>query len=176
MNGAHAARMVLSLIATGFVSTAGCGPAMPSQPSQSVAELVRERADAAAIAECGRVVFVRGVETGLPLAKELDAPALLFFTASWCSFCHQMESTTFAADGPRSLSKRFVCILVDADEAVDVCRRYQVEYFPTIVFLSASGSPLERLVGRQSAAELLRAMHLALDRLAWRKTGLTVVR
>lgn len=119
---------------------------------------------------CGRVPFVEGYARGYREAQQQGKPMLVFFTAEWCNFCHQMADETFADADVVKWSSRFVCILVDADAEPDVCHQFRVEGYPTIQFLSPQGVPLNRVVGRRPADQLLPQMQAALGATASRTT------
>ncbi len=93
---------------------------------------------------------------------------LVFFTAEWCQFCHQMADEAFTHPQVVRLSEQFVCILVDADREPEVCRQFQVTGYPTIQFLSPRGVPLERIVGKKPGHQVMMAMQAALQNVARR--------
>src|SRR6185437_3902200 len=59
----------------------------------------------------GGIQFINGYHRGLELAREQQLPALVFFTAEWCTYCRQMEADAFTQDSVVELSKQFVCVL-----------------------------------------------------------------
>jgi len=115
----------------------------------------------------GRLLFVNDVEAGRSLAAEKDLPCMLFFTADWCTYCHEMEETAFCDPEVAQMAGNFVCVLVDADHEKEVCEQFSVSGYPTIQFVSSRGRVLNRLVGRQSSPELVAGMRAALKRFAW---------
>jgi len=115
----------------------------------------------------GKLQFVKNVEAGYRLADEKGLPCLLFFTADWCTYCHEMEETAFVDREVAQLADNFICVLVDADLEKEVCEQFSVSGYPTIQFVSSSGRVLNRLVGLQSAQELMTGMQAALKRFAW---------
>ena len=119
----------------------------------------------------GEVRFVQGYEAGCEQARNLGKPMLVFFTAGWCNYCHQMAAEAFVQPGVVGLSDRFVCVLIDADREPEVCRQFQVKYYPTVQFLSPQAAPLNRLTGKKSAEQLLTEMHAALQAVARRQVG-----
>lgn len=119
------------------------------------------------ILQRGGVQFVADSKVGMELAAKQKTPCLLFFTAEWCTYCHQMEETAFADPKIKQLAARFVCVLVDADREPEVCRQYAVSGYPTVQFLAADGRRLHNLVGKQSSLQLASGMNAALQRLAW---------
>lgn len=118
----------------------------------------------------GSIEFVEGYSDGYELAQQMSKPMLVFFTARWCNFCHQMEAEAFTDHDVANLSREFVCILVDADQQPDVCREFRVRGYPTIQFLSARGVPLNRLTGKRSPQQLTLQMQAALTATVTRET------
>jgi thiol:disulfide interchange protein len=123
----------------------------------------------------GHIVFVKGYANGCQLARDQQKPMLIFFTAQWCKYCHQMASEAFIQDPVVNLSQRFVCVLVDADADAVICREFEVRSFPTIQFVSARGVRLNRVIGKQPAHQLVAQMQAALAALA-RRPELTIER
>jgi thiol:disulfide interchange protein len=116
----------------------------------------------------GQIQFVDGYREGYEQATREGKPMLVFFTAPWCEYCHQMADDAFMQEQVVNLSQRFVCILVDADREPEVCRQFQVRGYPTIQFLSPWGTPLSRLVGKKPGHLVVMEMHAALQALARR--------
>ena len=114
----------------------------------------------------GGLHFIEGYRAGAEAAALQKKPMLLFFTATWCHFCHQLAADAFNDASVVGLSERFVCVLVDADQEPQVCQYFGVRSYPTIQFISARGQPLNRMVGRRPGPELVRQMHTALQTLA----------
>lgn len=117
----------------------------------------------------GRMQFVQGYRPGYERALREGKPMLIFFTAEWCHFCHQMQREAFASPQVGQLADRFVCILVDADAEQQVCTQFQVQRFPTIQFLSPRGVPLNRLEGKRPSEQVLLSMREALQATARRQ-------
>ncbi len=144
-----------------LLAALGCAPsaAKPQNALQGV--------DPKSVVERGQLRFIDDSVLGRRVANERGLPCLLFFTAQWCTYCHQMEATAFQDRSVGKLAKQFVCVLVDADREPAVCQEYAIDGFPTILFLAADGRPLHRLVGRQPTPELISGMQAALQRVAW---------
>lgn len=123
------------------------------------------------VSQHGNITFVNGFHAGLELATKHKLPSLLYFTAEWCTFCQQMEIAAFSDSRVMKLADNFVCILVDADKEGQVCQQFDVEGFPTIVFVSPEGRLLHRVEGKQSASNLTLALHKAMERQSWLTSG-----
>lgn len=116
----------------------------------------------------GGIQFVSGYRRGYEQAKEQHKPMLVFFTAEWCTYCHQMEADAFVQEAVVNLSRQFICVLVDADSEPDVCRDFRIKGYPTIQFLSSRGVPLNRVTGKQPGQQLVMQMQAALQAVARR--------
>jgi thiol:disulfide interchange protein len=119
----------------------------------------------------GRLRFIEGYEQGYVEAKRQGKPVLLFFTAEWCHYCHQMADEAFTNEQVVNLSERFVCVLVDADASRDVCRQFHVSRFPTLQFVSPQGVVLNRLEGKVPGHQVTMAMQAALQTMARRNNA-----
>lgn len=123
--------------------------------------------DQASVAR-GYLQFVEGYQRGYQQALQQGKPMLVFFTAEWCHYCHEMANEAFISPQVVSLSERFVCILIDADAEPDVCQQFHVQGFPTVLFVSPRGVPLNRVVGKKPSHQLMMAMQAALQNVARR--------
>ncbi len=121
----------------------------------------------------GNLTFVDGYAQGLQRAQAEHKPMLVFFTAEWCHFCHQMADEAFTSPQVVTLAQQFICVLVDADAEPDVCRQLRVQAFPTVQFVSARGTPLNRVVGKKPGHQLMIAMQAALQSVARRSPNST---
>lgn len=139
----------------------GPGPAGSAHRSEAIAEQ-RRPAGAADRA----IEFVEGYQRGLDLARQARRPMLLFFTADWCQYCHQLAQEAFRDEKVVELSHRFVCVIVDADAEPEICRRFQVRGYPTVLFVSPRATPLSRIVGKQPPQDFVVRMQAALQSVA----------
>lgn len=160
------------------ISDVPSGPAASTAPSANPADGTVAGAEAVGTATSriarGRIAFVNGFGPGLELAREQHKPLLVFFTAEWCHYCHQLANEAFVQDAVVEMSRQFVCVLVDADAEPDVCREFHVRGYPTIQFLSPRGVPLNRVTGKQPGYALVQQMQAALQVVA--RQGKTVTR
>ena len=151
----------LLALLTLLLVTVGC------QQNASTPGDVLEKVDPQLLVDRGQIRFINDAQTGLQLAEQQRLPCLLFFTAEWCTFCHQMEETAFVDATIGKLAKHFVCVFVDADREPQLCQHYGIRGYPTLQFLATDGRRLHRLVGRQTTQQLAGGMRAALQRLAW---------
>jgi uncharacterized protein YyaL (SSP411 family) len=73
-------------------------------------------------------------------ARSDDKPILLFIVASWCRWCKTMDQETFSDPAVKEeLDKGFIPIRVDKDRRPDINARYNMEGWPSTVFLTPEG-------------------------------------
>jgi thioredoxin:protein disulfide reductase len=89
-------------------------------------------------------------------------PVVLYFSASWCVPCLELDRMTFTDGEVIDAMHRFRLLKVDlthfdSPESQEVRERYNIAGVPTIVFLDGTGAemPQIRVVGFVNAAELL---------------------
>src|SRR5262245_61374435 len=109
-------------------AAAGCEEAPPVKEAAEAppAAVEPEPQSALPTVTRGRIQFVEGFRPGSEQAMRDGKPMLVFFTAGWCNYCHQMEREAFTQEQVAELSERFLCILVDADHEADVCKQFQI--------------------------------------------------
>lgn len=170
---------VLALLLAGCEARMESAAAPPNaQQAQPPAETETAPAPSVAAPQLarGNLNFVDGYARGLALAQSTHKPMLVFFTAEWCRFCHQMADEAFTQPQVVALAEHFVCVLVDADAHPDVCRQFRVQAFPTVQFVSSRGVPLNRVVGKKPGHQLMMSMQAALQSVARRPAAAEVER
>ncbi|WP_162224533.1 DUF255 domain-containing protein [Halorussus amylolyticus] len=76
-------------------------------------------------------------------AQETDTPVLLSLSATWCSWCHEMDREAYGSPVvAANVNDSFVPIRVDIDRHPRVRERYNVGGFPSNVFATPEGDPL----------------------------------
>lgn len=150
-----------------LLATTGCGDAAPPAASSEPIVSVAAEPDGLPYAP-SQIQFVRGYDEGLDEARRQSKPMLVFFTARWCTFCHQMCDESFSHAQVVNLAREFVCVLVDADTERNICREFGVRGYPTVQFVSPRGVPLNRVIGKKPPHELVIAMQAALQAVARR--------
>lgn len=105
----------------------------------------------AAAATPTAIEYVEGFESGLRRAAEDGRPLLTVFRAAWCRWSAELGQGVLADPRIVALSRRFVCVAVDADRDPATCRRFGVDRFPTVLLCDAAGGEQFRTTG--SAAE-----------------------
>ena len=106
----------------------------------------------------------RELSAGTGEAERENKPMLLFFTAQWCQYCHQMAGEAFTDPQVVNLSEKFVCVLVDADSAAEsLPSSSTLRQYPTVQFVSPQGMALNRIEGKRPGHQVMMAMQAALQ-------------
>lgn len=153
-----------ALVLSGLLAT-GCGSEHAPQLSEETAQV-----EVQPYVVRGNIDFIDGYQNGVFEAQRRGKPMLLFFTAGWCHFCHEMAADAFTQEQVVQLSERFVCVLIDADREPAICQKYQVRGYPTVQFVSSRAVPLNRVVGKRPGHQLVMEMQAALQAVARRET------
>ena len=147
---------------------AGCETQADPAPSPQASEPAASTETARPTVARGLLHFSEGYQKAMAEAERENKPLLLFFTAQWCHYCHQMAGEAFTNPQVVSLSEKFVCVLIDADSAPEVCREFHVSAFPTVQFVSPQGLALNRIEGKRPGHQVMMAMQAALQTSALR--------
>jgi len=119
-------------------------------------------AESASTAAPDTIAFVESCTAGRRLAAAAGKPLLLIFRAGWCRWSAAFTQQTLGDPEIIALSEQFVCVQVDADRDADICRRYAVTQFPTVLVLAADDSELNRRSGHTLAVDLQPLLQQAL--------------
>lgn len=97
-------------------------------------------------------------ERGIERAENRDKLILLYAGTDTCSFCVLMEQEVFTDKDVIQAMRDFVTVKVDSASDVEIAQQLEIQYVPTIVFLTPEGDELLREVGYRSTEELLSDM------------------
>lgn len=103
--------------------------------------------------------YVDGFDAGARRAAESGQPMLLVFRAAWCRWSGELVQGVVADPAVVRLSRRFVCVAVDADRHADACRKFGVNAFPTVILLDADGTERFRATGATAITHVAAAMN-----------------
>ena len=84
----------------------------------------------------------------LALAGERDKVVFVDFFTTWCGPCKKLDQVTWKDERVVAwLAEHTVAVKIDAEEDTQSSGRYEVQAFPSLVFLRPDGSEIDRLVG-----------------------------
>ena len=91
-------------------------------------------------------------------AREHGIPVLLHFYTDWCGPCRRMDQMVFSApELEKDLGGQILLLKVNAEHATDLAQKYQIDSYPTDVFIDANGRMLTKLAGMASYPEFVRS-------------------
>jgi thiol:disulfide interchange protein len=118
---------------------------------------------AAADRAASLIEYLGGYEAGCQRAAAENKPLLLVCTAAWCRFSADLTRRTLRDPRVVAVSRRAVCVLLDADRDAEVCGAFGVRAFPTLLVLDPAGAERLRVTGRSSPAALTTALERAME-------------
>lgn len=89
------------------------------------------------------------------LPPDDDTSAVLYFHASWSGNCQRMGNTLKNSGDVQRWKSRLRILHVDSQKYPDLCKKYGVTDFPTLLFLAADGTTVRPLVGNRPVAQVL---------------------
>lgn len=107
------------------------------------------------------IEYVGGYAAGRQRAAAEGRPLLLICTAAWCRYSAELSQRTLRDPRLVAVSRRAVCVAVDADRDAADLAELGVRAFPTLVVLDAAGDETFRSTGRASAEDLARSLERA---------------
>jgi len=92
------------------------------------------------------------------VSKELDRPTMLLFYSHGSSVSERMDREVFTDNEVITNTSGVVCVRVDAGDNLGLVDDYEVETYPTIIFLDPNGSEVSRRAGTTEAGTLLEEL------------------
>jgi len=96
-------------------------------------------------------------EEAVAEAKASERLVFIDFYTTWCGPCKQLDKTTWKdAKVIAWLGEHTVALKIDAEQQVELAKRFEVRAYPSLVFVEASGEVKGRIVGYRDATAFLR--------------------
>jgi len=111
--------------------------------------------------------WLRDPETAFSEARTKQQTVVTFLYTDWCTYCRQMDRTTFSDPGLiEQLGDRFVWLRLNAENDA-AGRRMALERritgYPTVIFFDADGREITRLPGYLPPERFQSTLELLLD-------------
>lgn len=79
---------------------------------------------------------------GVEQAQKEKKPLMLYFWASWCDGCKQLDAGAFSDARVIEQAKRYVCVRIDVDKDEETTKKYDVHVYPDVRFTRSNGDEI----------------------------------
>ncbi len=111
----------------------------------------------------GEIEWLTVYENAMEKAREKNRPVMIDFYTDWCSWCKQLDRTTYVDAAVTKRAEGFISLKIDADDQRPLAARYKVGAFPTILFINPEGIEIHRVVGFRPPEDFLKEMDTAMS-------------
>lgn len=91
------------------------------------------------------------LEAALQRSESKDLPLVTYFHTDWCTYCRQMEATTFQdPDVIEHLAREYVLVKLNAEkdeQGIRLREKFEVTAYPTFLLMTPSGEEIDRVQG-----------------------------
>jgi thioredoxin-like negative regulator of GroEL len=105
--------------------------------------------------------IVNDPDKALEEARREKKPLMIDFFGIWCPPCNELDEKVFSTSEFTQAAAEFVRLKLDSDSAVSwkLKSLYQISGYPTVIFASAEGDEISRIVGYRPAHEFIQEMN-----------------
>lgn len=103
---------------------------------------------AAQAAGAGEISWAKDWKAAQEEASSSGKLIMVDFYTDWCGWCKRLDKDTYTNEKVIKLSSQLVSLKLDAEkEGKELAQKYNVQGFPTILFLDAKGEIMGRISG-----------------------------
>ncbi len=96
-------------------------------------------------------------------ARRTHKLVMVDFYTSWCQYCKLLDANVYSNPQMIQKARQVVPVKLDAEHGGEAAAmHYQVQGFPTVLFLDSSGSPFGRITGYVDAPQFMQIMQHSL--------------
>lgn len=114
-----------------------------------------------------KIDWVTDAKIAFEKAEESERPVLTFLFTDWCTYCRQMDESTFTDTKVLSqLADEFVWLRLNPEKSEQgalLRQRFGVSGYPTILFFNPEGQELDRLQGFLPPEHFVEAVNGAIS-------------
>jgi thiol:disulfide interchange protein len=134
---------------------AGCGSAASVDTSTGTGDTGTESAG---------VEWRLDYEAAAEEAEESGKPIMIDVFAEWCGPCQMLDEQVWPREDVTKASEAFVPVKIDGDKHPDLAKKFSVNAYPTIIFLSSDGEEVHRHMGAPDYRGMLIEMGTAAEK------------
>ncbi len=104
-------------------------------------------------------------DNAIQVANKENKLVMLDLYTDWCTWCAELDETTFVDEAVITKSKDFIAVKINPEEDLlgeELIERYGIVGYPAIVFLNQNGDMLTKVNGFVDAKQFLSSMERAL--------------
>jgi thiol-disulfide isomerase/thioredoxin len=96
------------------------------------------------------------LDQALAAAQRDKKVVMIDFFTTWCGPCKKLDQTTWTdPEVQKWLAENTVALRLDAEKEADLSKKNRINAYPTMLFLKADGSEIDRIVGYKAPTEFL---------------------
>lgn len=109
------------------------------------------------LAMSGMKFYEGSLENAFVKAEKEQKTIMLHFYAAWCNVCRKMKIETFGnARANIFYNKNFIAMAFNIEkEGKELAKKYEVEAFPTLVFINSKGNVIQKVTGFKNVDDFL---------------------
>lgn len=112
-------------------------------PATQSAPETAQKAPEPALPTPATIAWESNFEKAMQRAKAENKPVMIDFYTDWCGACKFLDKEIFTAPDVRAESTKWISVKVNAEERRDIAGSYGVTGYPTIIFATPEGKPLD---------------------------------
>lgn len=105
-----------------------------------------------------KIAWQSSYEAALKAARKQGKPIMMDFYTDWCGWCKKLDKDVFPKPVVVAEAANFISVRINAEKRSDLASKYHVTGFPTILWLRADGSVIDRLPGYAEPDELAQML------------------
>ena len=147
---------ILVIFILAIIAIVASGICFNNSDGKACLTVVNENSNEKNINNVSGIKWNENFESAINESKKLNKPMFVYFGTSWCPYCKQLESETFTnQDVQNKIAENFIPVKVDGDVNPELCSKYNVLGFPTIIIIDSNGKKMDLIEGFHSPTELL---------------------
>lgn len=93
------------------------------------------------------IKWITDYDNGMISASQNEMTIIIDFYADWCDWCQKLDYEVYASPEVIDAGSGFTWIKVNVDDKKDLVAKYNIERYPTVLFLNSDGKELDRIKG-----------------------------